>query len=634
MNTKRIYIAGVLSFSLFQQGLTETITLLESFENGVDHVEHTTDDPGTNPDTNRRVTGFNLASNNDLGQITHGDNALQVEFNGMSGWQRDFRVVLSPEATEILQEVIHTDELGRYYLAYDITWETLDASVDWANQPLEIGGWQYGDQLEWNGGSAPITMAYELAAGTPEGFNLGFVGDNGDQTFIGFIFNGNAVGNLNVYVDNIRLIDTKLAGAETKVTLLQSFEGDETVITPQGRAEGPVINTDSTFISHGEQSARIALTGDGGWAQDMAITLDSSALLEALELPRDQRYRYTLAWDWFSQLDEGASAGWFQQSVFPTPPGVQLTQPWAGNGGMRTRAINLGMVDWDTATEFVLTHNSNWSGGNMNIYLDNVRLIDHGYVPSIFSLADLNHQNGTLSFSWNSSPGKVYKVLGAETVDGDYTEIGEATATSALTTFEDEIAGTPSGFYQVLNVPAPPIFEDDLESGGAAWTTHVLAPGSNTTWELGSPGAGHGPGTAHSGQNVYGTDLDADYEFNTSIALRSPVIDLSGLQAATLIFWSYQDVEPLFDGAFVDFVEIFILDANNNDLLGSAARRRSGTNAEWSEERLRIPAEALGQPIRIEFRFTSDDFNAQDPTTGAEITQAGWFIDDVSVIPE
>ena len=109
---------------------------------------------------------------------------------------------------------------------------------------------------------------------------------------------------------------------------------------------------------------------------------------------------------------------------------------------------------------------------------------------------------------------------------------------------------------------------------------------------------------------------------------------MTGLQAATLLFWAFQGVEPLFEGAFVDFVEMYILDANGNDLVGNPIRRRSGINAQWSQERVRIPAEALGQPVRVEFRFTSDDFNMQDPSTGAEVTQAGWFIDDVQVIPE
>ena len=52
------------------------------------------------------------------------------------------------------------------------------------------------------------------------------------------------------------------------------------------------------------------------------------------------------------------------------------------------------------------------------------------------------------------------------------------------------------------------------------------------------------------------------------------------------------------------------------------------------EEAARLPAEAIGQRIRLEFRFTSDGFNAIDPDSGNEMTQAGWFIDDVVVMPE
>ncbi|MDP6274588.1 MAG: hypothetical protein QGI84_11430, partial [Dehalococcoidia bacterium] len=164
----------------------ETITLLESFEDTVDVVSHLQPADG-----NRRIDEFSLSEDNDFGQITDGQKALKVAFSSMSVWQRDFQVQLSLDVTTLLQSVIETEETGRYYLLYDILWDNTDNDAGWANNPLEIGGWMYGDQIEWSGGGQVVTMAYEIGAGTPDGFRLGLVGDDTDRTFLNFIFNSN-----------------------------------------------------------------------------------------------------------------------------------------------------------------------------------------------------------------------------------------------------------------------------------------------------------------------------------------------------------------------------------------------------------------------------------------------------------
>jgi len=119
------------------------------------------------------------------------------------------------------------------------------------------------------------------------------------------------------------------------------------------------------------------------------------------------------------------------------------------------------------------------------------------------------------------------------------------------------------------------------------------------------------------------------------IWMYSPQIDLSGLDAATLVFSSSRDVEPaLVGGELVDFIKVWAVDAQGADVVGMPLLRQAGVRAQWKVTRVQIPVEALGRSVRFEFRLTSDDFNLFDPDTGGDITQAGWFIDDVSVIPE
>ena len=594
----------------------ETITLLESFEDTVDVVSHLQPADG-----NRRIDEFSLSEDNDFGQITDGQKALKVAFSSMSGWQRDFQVQLSLDVTTLLQSVIETEETGRYYLLYDILWDNTDNDAGWANNPLEIGGWMYGDQIEWSGGGQVVTMAYEIGAGTPDGFGLGLVGDDNDRTFLNFIFNSNTGQPMNVYVDNIRLMDTKPGNAETIVSVLESFEASTSVLAGQGRTENIVQNEDQAFITHGAKSAKYTLNdADGGWAQDLTLDLSGYSLLaEVLEIPQADRARYTLAWDWLVQLDDGTGGGWGVQQTWS--PDNQLTQSWAGDGGLRTRAINLSTVPWDAPPVLTIIQHGGWSGGNIQLYMDNIRIIDTGFVPSLIELTSPSLGGTSFSFSWVSSPGKLYQVHRSNAVNGPFDSIAEVTADGDLTTFADPAPVANNAFYQVANVPPAPIFEEDFETGAAGWTTQDLGE-SGTEWELGKPT--NGPGEAHSPTRAYGTGLAKDYGDYTDVYLVSPVIDLTGLDNARLEFWSYRDCEPAFEGELTDACQVWILDEDGEYLNDVPIWIRGGEAKQWRLEKGKIPAEALGQKIRLEFSFSSDGGQDNGP-------QAGWFIDDVAI---
>ena len=594
----------------------ETITLLESFEDTVDVVSHLQPADG-----NRRIDEFSLSEDNDFGQITDGQKALKVAFSSMSGWQRDFQVQLSLDVTTLLQSVIETEETGRYYLLYDILWDNTDNDAGWANNPLEIGGWMYGDQIEWSGGGQVVTMAYEIGAGTPDGFRLGLVGDDNDRTFLNFIFNSNTGQPMNVYVDNIRLMDTKPGNAETIVSVLESFEASTSVLAGQGRTENIVQNEDQAFITHGAKSAKYTLNdADGGWAQDLTLDLSGYSLLaEVLEIPQADRARYTLAWDWLVQLDDGTGGGWGVQQTWS--PDNQLTQSWAGDGGLRTRAINLSTVPWDAPPVLTIIQHGGWSGGNIQLYMDNIRIIDTGFVPSLIELTSPSLGGTSFSFSWVSSPGKLYQVHRSNAVNGPFDSIAEVTADGDLTTFADPAPVANNAFYQVANVPPAPIFEEDFETGAAGWTTQDLGE-SGTLWELGKPT--NGPGEAHSPTRAYGTGLTEDYGDYTEVYLVSPVIDLTGLDNARLEFWSYRDCEPAFEGELTDACQVWILDEDGEYLNDVPIWIRGGEAKQWRLEKGKIPAEALGQKIRLIFIFSSDGGQDNGP-------QAGWFIDDVAI---
>jgi hypothetical protein len=432
----------------------ETVTLLESFEKNVENVSHFA------AEGDRRITAFAQSESNDYDQITDGEKALKVSFEALSGWKEDFSVLLSPESTAILEGVVaeleESSELGRYYLLYDITWDKLESDAAWSNNPLNFGGHATGIQIEWAGGNQAVTMTYDLGAGLPEGFLLALEGDNGDQTFVRFIFNGNSTLPMDVYIDNIRLLDTKPEGGVTEVTMLDSFEENLDALLPTGSRviEDSTVNEDELYVTEGEKSAKFVLQDEpGGYQQDFTIDLALYSELEKiLQLPQKERLQYSLAWDWIVEPGD-STVNWFQETLNPVGPGMGMTESWGGDGNVRTRVINLGMVEWDFLPIITVFHNSSQPWGTpVNLYLDNLRLINTGAanVQESFEIFSVERNaGGTVTLSWSSVEGARYAIDSSidlktwEELDDDIDSEGD---TTSFTTPASEAEKT---FYRV-----------------------------------------------------------------------------------------------------------------------------------------------------------------------------------------
>jgi hypothetical protein len=432
----------------------ETVTLLESFEKNVENVSH------FSAEGDRRITAFAQSESNDYDQITDGEKALKVSFEALSGWKEDFSVLLSPESTAILEGVVaeleESSELGRYYLLYDITWDKLESDAAWSNNPLNFGGHATGIQIEWAGGNQAVTMTYDLGAGLPEGFLLALEGDNGDQTFVRFIFNGNSTLPMDVYIDNIRLLDTKPEGGVTEVTMLDSFEENLDALLPTGSRviEDSTVNEDELYVTEGEKSAKFVLQDEpGGYQQDFTIDLALYSELEKiLQLPQKERLQYSLAWDWIVEAGD-STVNWFQETLNPVGPGMGMTESWGGDGNVRTRVINLGMVEWDFLPIITVFHNSSQPWGTpVNLYLDNLRLINTGAanVQESFEIFSVERNaGGTVTLSWSSVEGARYAIDSSidlktwEELDDDIDSEGD---TTSFTTPASEAEKT---FYRV-----------------------------------------------------------------------------------------------------------------------------------------------------------------------------------------
>ncbi len=216
------------------------------------------------------------------------------------------------------------------------------------------------------------------------------------------------------------------------------------------------------------------------------------------------------------------------------------------------------------------------------------------------------------TITWQSAEGDGFFLVQRSTDLVDWTEVATGIASEAdQTSFMIEDASAPAEYYRVARSTAPPILSESFEIGATDW---VVVDGSGSKWELGTPTAG--PAAAHSGENVFATDLDSLYANGTNASLRSPVIDLTEETRPILTFWYFIDSEFEADGGQLNFLD------ENGELIVSNEELFWGTSEDWVEFSQRIPVEARGQKIILEFRFLSD---------GEGANGQGWFIDDITI---
>jgi hypothetical protein len=190
-------------------------------------------------------------------------------------------------------------------------------------------------------------------------------------------------------------------------------------------------------------------------------------------------------------------------------------------------------------------------------------------------------------------------------------------------TYADTAPAAAQAFYRVVDEgprPAIEFFLDDFESGVGDWQTRNGAthePG--TDWQRGYPT--WGPGYASSGTNAWGTNLENFYGPNADTSLLSPIIDLSSATTANLTFNNFFDFDEAGDSG-----SIYVRDSSGAEIPGLEApiATYEGLTLEWdwAEATVALPRTALGQAIRLEFRFVSDE---------SVDFYAGWYIDDVRV---
>jgi hypothetical protein len=247
----------------------------------------------------------------------------------------------------------------------------------------------------------------------------------------------------------------------TEVTVLDSFEENLDSLLPAGARviTDPTINANQLFVTEGEKSAKFVLQDNpGGYQQDFTLDLALySELEEVLLLPQEKRLQYSLAWDWIVEAGN-STVNWFQETLNPGGPGMQMTEAWASDGNIRTRVINLGTVEWDFPPSITVIHNSSQPWGTpLNLYLDNLRLINTGgaNVPEDLEIFSIEHNaDNTVTLSWESVESGRYALDSSvdleewEEIEDDITSEGE---TTTFTTSPSEAVKTFYRVHQLIN---------------------------------------------------------------------------------------------------------------------------------------------------------------------------------------
>jgi len=171
-------------------------------------------------------------------------------------------------------------------------------------------------------------------------------------------------------------------------------------------------------------------------------------------------------------------------------------------------------------------------------------------------------------------------------------------------------------FSQIIpEVERTLVFGEDFENFDSNnWTF------SDNLWAVGTPW--QADRQAHSGQYVLGVGLNDYTGFGSKGIVQLPTIDLTGFSSATLRFWVHNQLHPVFDGLFVQFM-------NENDVIDLYPKLIGGVypisemiGGHWKEIIIDLaPALASSPSLKLQFSFQDSSFD----------TYSGTLIDDLTI---
>ncbi|MFQ5965289.1 MAG: RHS repeat-associated core domain-containing protein, partial [Candidatus Scalinduaceae bacterium] len=177
--------------------------------------------------------------------------------------------------------------------------------------------------------------------------------------------------------------------------------------------------------------------------------------------------------------------------------------------------------------------------------------------------------------------------------------------------------------FEVLNVQAAIVFEDDFESGIGIWSI------DNGIWEIGTPTSG--PGSAFRGENCAATILGGNYPYISDSRLISQEIDLPTIVAGEEVLLRYMEY---FSYASSDKGEVQVSEYDSIAGTWSGWTTLKTINQHtpvWHKARVDLSAYA-GKRIRI--GFYHEDNTEMSFGLNRHAESSGWYIDDVEIVKQ
>ncbi|MGY8690196.1 MAG: hypothetical protein ACKVHP_20970, partial [Verrucomicrobiales bacterium] len=231
--------------------------------------------------------------------------------------------------------------------------------------------------------------------------------------------------------------------------------------------------------------------------------------------------------------------------------------------------------------------------------------------------------------AWNSNPIEFFAIeqspdltAGGWTVVESHFQAASPPSEETMLTLVEPVAS--AAFYRIRRVPPPPFLSADFESPAEGWISGTgevpFANVGETRFAQGVPTSG--PGAAHSGEQVFGTNLEGTYDEDLNITLTSSVVDLSEQHAATLSFWYTLEASDG-EGAVLEFVDaddgMAILGQTSPFIPEADWARLEFDLAEIEEDGPSV----VGKRVLLRFRFLTDG--------SPEGNGDGFYLDDVLV---
>jgi len=158
-----------------------------------------------------------------------------------------------------------------------------------------------------------------------------------------------------------------------------------------------------------------------------------------------------------------------------------------------------------------------------------------------------------------------------------------------------------------------PVYSSDFETDNGN-----LVISGTTSWLWGEPSSG--PGLAHSGSNVWATNLAGNYGNNENGYLTSSPIDLSGYtgQSLAISWWQWLETESGYDKSSLEVSKDggIVWDQVYGPVSGSIDQT-------WTFHYNLLDDSYSVSNFQLRFHFTSD----------SSITFPGWYLDDLTVGP-